>query len=67
METPKKPVKKNIASKSMEAKRSEDDDAADLPAKKKIIDDDDDEDFDMPLDDLGRYESFEAYDEDDDY
>ncbi len=36
--------------------------------KKKIIDDEDDEkDFDMPLDDLGRYESFEGYDEDDDF
>jgi len=66
METPKKPVKKDVASKSTGAEKS-DDRPDDIPAKKKIIDDDDDEDFDMPLDDLGRYESFEGYDEDDDY
>jgi hypothetical protein len=66
METPKKPVKKEDASKSMGAKQP-DDESVELPAKKRVIDDDDDEDFDMPLDDLGRYESFEGYDEDDDY
>lgn len=66
METPKKPVKKKDASKSTGAKKSVEE-STDLPAKKRIIDDDDDEDFDMPLDDLGRYESFEGYDEDDDY
>ncbi|MDB5133955.1 MAG: hypothetical protein JWP37_558 [Mucilaginibacter sp.] len=66
METPKKPVKKTIASKSMGAKKSEEQ-STDLPAKKRIIDDEDDEDFDMPIDDLGRYESFEGYDEDDDF
>ena len=66
METPKKPVKKTTASKSTGAKKP-DENSPDLPAKKKIIDDDDDEDFDMPLDDLGRYESFEGYDEDDDF
>jgi hypothetical protein len=66
METPKKPVKKTTASKSSAANKL-DGKSADLPAKKKIVDDDDDEDFDMPIDDLGRYESFEGYDEDDDY
>ena len=66
METPKRPVKKTTASKSTGAQKP-DEDSADLPAKKRIIDDDDDEDFDMPLDDLGRYESFEGYDEDDDF
>lgn len=65
METPKKPVKKDDDVKGPGAKKA--DDKADTPAKKKIIDDDDDEDYDMPLDDLGRYESFEGYDEDDDY
>ncbi len=66
METPKRPVKKNDASKSTGAKKSEEN-SADLPAKKRIIDDDEDEDFDIPLDDLGRYEPFEGYEEDDDY
>lgn len=66
METPKKPVKKTTASKSMGAQKS-DEDSTDLPAKKRVIDDEDDEDFDMPLDDLGRYESFEGYDEEDDF
>ncbi|HTK20348.1 MAG TPA: hypothetical protein VL442_12560 [Mucilaginibacter sp.] len=66
MGTPNKPVKKTTASKGPAAKKP-DGKSSDLPAKKKIIDDDDDEDFDMPLDDLGRYESFEGYDEDDDY
>jgi hypothetical protein len=66
METPKRPVKKNDASKSTGAKKSEEK-PVDLPAKKRIIDDDEDEDFDIPLDDLGRYEPFEGYEEDDDY
>jgi len=66
METPKKPVKKTTASKSTAAKKP-DDKSTDLPAKKRVLDDDEDEDFDMPMDDLGRYESFEGYDEDDDY
>jgi len=66
MGTPKKPAKKITAAKSAGPKRP-DENAADLPAKKRIIDDDDDEDFDIPLDDLGRYESFDGYEEDDDY
>ena len=66
METPKKPVKKSDASKSTGAKKS-DEQPDDLPAKKRIIDDDEDEDFDIPLDDLGRYEPFDGYDEDDDF
>ena len=65
METPKKPVKKTTK-KNVAAKKTGDK-STDLPAKKRIIEDDDDEDFDMPMDDLGRYESFEGYDEDDDY
>ncbi|HTI59455.1 hypothetical protein [Mucilaginibacter sp.] len=66
METPKKPVKKDSSARSASVKRP-DEKPADVPAKKKIIDDDDDEDFDMPLDDLGRYENFDTYDDDDDY
>ena len=66
METPKKPIKKDVASKSTGAKKSEEN-SNDLPAKKRVIDDDEDEDFDIPLDDLGRYEPFEGYEEDDDY
>ncbi len=66
METPKKPVKKSDASKSKGAKKSEED-SDDLPVKKKIIDEDEDEDFDIPLDDLGRYEPFDGYEDDDDY
>jgi len=66
MGTPKKPAKKITAAKSAGGKRP-DESVADLSAKKKIIDDDDDEDFDIPLDDLGRYESFDGYEEDDDY
>lgn len=66
METPKKPVKKTTASKSSDAKKP-DGKSTDLPAKKRVIDDEDDEDFDMPMDDLGRYESFEGYEEDDDF
>ena len=66
MGTPKKPVKKSDASKSTGAKKS-DEELDDLPAKKRIIDEDDDEDFDIPLDDIGRYEPFEGYDDDDDF
>ncbi len=66
MGTPKKTAKKTTAAKSTGAKKP-DEKAADLPAKKRIIDDDEDEDFDIPLDDLGRYESFDGYEEDDDY
>jgi hypothetical protein len=65
METPKKPVKKEADAKGMGAKKT--DEKPDISARKRIIDDDEDEDFDIPLDDLGRYESFEGYDEDDDY
>jgi len=66
METPKKTVKKTTDPKSTAAKKT-DENSADLPAKKRVLDDDEDEDFDVPMDDLGRYESFEGYDEDDDY
>jgi hypothetical protein len=66
METPKKPVKKDTAAKSTGAKKP-DEKPADVSAKKRVVDDDDDDDFDIPLDDLGRYESFDGYDEDDDY
>lgn len=65
MGTPKKPVKTKAASKSTGAQSE--DSSADMPAKKRIVDEDDDEDFDIPLDDLGRYESFDGYDDDDDY
>jgi len=68
MGTPKKPVKNKAVSKSSGAK-SPDDEPIDPKTKKKIIDDDDEDDeFDMPLDEIGGgYESFDAYDEDDDY
>jgi len=66
MGTPKKPVKKKVVSKSPGAKKSADEEI-DLPAKKRIIDEDDDEEFDVPLDEISGYESFEGYDEDDDY
>jgi hypothetical protein len=64
MGTPKKPIKKSD-SKSSGAKKSAEE-PIDPPAKKKIIDEDDD-DFDMPLDEIGGYESFEEYDEDDEF
>ena len=66
MGTPKKPVKNKAAVKSTGAKKSEDS-TDDLPAKKRVVDDEDDEDYDIPLDDIGRYESFDGYDDDDDY
>ena len=66
MGTPKKPVKKKTASKSPGIKKPAT--AADPKEKKRIIDDEDEEDdYDIPMDDLGRYESFEGYEEDDDY
>jgi hypothetical protein len=66
MATPKKPVKKKPVSKSTGTKKAEQ--SVDPKEKKKIIDDDDeDEDYDMPLEELGGYESFEGYEEDDDY
>jgi cell division septation protein DedD len=65
MATPKKPVKNATSAKGTGAKKDEK--PAESPAKKRVVDDDDDDDFDIPLDDLGRYENFEAYDEDDDY
>jgi hypothetical protein len=66
MGTPKKPLKKDTGARSTGVKKP-DEDLTDISAKKRIIDDDDDEDFDIPLDDLGRYENFEGYEEDDDY
>jgi hypothetical protein len=66
MGTPKKPVKKKTISKSTAPKKAEE--PIDLKPKKKFIDDDDeDEDFDIPLDELGGYESFDGYEEEDDY
>jgi hypothetical protein len=65
METPKKPVKKDAGAKGTGVKKAEE--KPDTTAKKRFVDDDDDDDYDIPLDDLGRYESFEGYEEDDDY
>jgi len=66
METPKKPVKKTADSKSAASKKPVE--KPDPKAKKRFLDDEDEDDeFDMPLDDLGRYESFDGYEEDDDY
>lgn len=66
MGTPKKPIKKNVVSKSSGAKRSEDE-LTDPKTKKKFIDDDEDDDeFGMPLDDLG-YENLDGYEDEDDY
>ena len=36
-------------------------------ALEKVHQKDEDEDFDIPLDDLGRYEPFDGYEDDDDY
>ena len=66
MATPKKPVKKKPDLKSSGAKKSAQE-PVDPKAKKKIIDDEDDEDFDMPLDEIDGYESFEEFDEEDDF
>lgn len=65
MGTPKKPLKKKPDSKTVGAKKIAPE-SVDPKAKKKIIDDDDDE-FDMPLEEIGGYESFEEFDEDDDF
>lgn len=66
MGTPKKTIKKKLIPKSSVVKKT--DEPIDPKTKKRIIDDeDDDEDFDMPLDDLGTYESFDGYEEDDDF
>jgi hypothetical protein len=66
MGTPKKPSKKKPGSKSAGAKKTTLE-SVDPKAKKRIIDDEDDEDFDMPLEEIGGYESFEEFDEDDDF
>jgi hypothetical protein len=65
MGTPKKPLKKKPDSKSIGAKNSASG-SVDPKAKKRIIDEDD-EDFDMPLDEISGYESFEEFDEEDDF
>ena len=67
MGTPKKQVKKDTEAKGPGAKKQEEEDDDDVPAKKRVVDDDDDEDYDIPLDDLGRYENFDTYDDDDDF
>lgn len=61
MATPKKPVTKKAAD-------DEDDDFDDdVKPGKKVADDDDDFDENVPLDDdLGRFESFDPYDDEDD-
>lgn len=66
MGAPKKPLKKKPDPKSGDAKRATSG-SVDPKAKKKIIDDEDDDDFDMPLEEIGGYESFEEFDEDDDF
>lgn len=66
MGTPKKPLKKKPGSKSAGAKKTVSE-SVDPKAKKRIIDDEDDEDFDMPLEEIGGYESFEEFDEEDDF
>lgn len=64
MGTPKKPVKKTTAAKGPAKKPAA---ATDPKDKKKIVDDEDEDDgYEMPLDDLG-YDSFEGYEDDDDY
>lgn len=64
MGTPKKPVKKKTATKAPAKKSAA---AADPKEKKRIVDDEDDDDgYEMPLDDMG-YESFEGYEDDDDF
>ncbi len=62
MGTPKKPISKKVDPKSLAD--DEDDNSNDHKPTKKIEDDEDD--FDGPLDDLG-YESFNDYDDDDDF
>ena len=64
MEIPKKPVTKKIDSN--DAGEDEDDDNSMLDQKPKKKVDDDDDDFDGPLDDLG-YETFNDFDDDDDF
>ena len=67
MGTPKKPASKKPISKSTGAKKPAEEEV-DPKAKKKIVDDDEDEDFDMPLDEIGGgYDSFDGFEEDDDY
>jgi len=66
MGTPKKPLKKKPDSKSEGAKKAAPE-SVDPKVKKRIIDDEDDEDFDMPLDEISGYESFEEFDEEDDF
>ena len=63
MGTPKKPVNKKIDPKNS-AEDEDDDNILDQKPTKKVVDED--EDFDGPLDDLG-YESFDDYDDDDDF
>lgn len=60
MATPKKPVTKKVV--------DEDDDLDDdVTPSKKVADEDDDFDEDVPLDDdLGRFDSFDPYDDEDD-
>jgi hypothetical protein len=66
MGAPKKPAKKKPIAKATGAKKSADEELDPKP-KKKIVDDDDDDEFDEPLDELGSYESFDGFEEDDDY
>lgn len=61
MATPKKPVTKKVADED------NDDLDDDIKPGKKVADDDDDFDDNTPLDDdLGRFDSFDPYDEEDD-
>jgi hypothetical protein len=67
MGTPKKPVKKKISPKSNGEKKPAGQ-SVDPVAKKRVIDEDDeDEDFDVPMDELEGYESFDEFEEDDDF
>ncbi|MBS7563436.1 hypothetical protein KHS38_03380 [Mucilaginibacter sp. Bleaf8] len=63
MQTPKKTANKNIASKNIAPKKTE---QTDLKTKKSFDDDDDDDEYGAPLEDLD-YSDIDRYNDEDDY
>lgn len=66
MKAPKKPNEKNPMSKPMSSKKESDEDEDDDFQENERMEEDDDDDFDVPLDDLDTFESYDDDDDDDD-
>jgi hypothetical protein len=69
MKAPKKPTGKDIINKPLSSKEDDDDEENEMLDKEVVDEDDDlevDEGFDVPIDDISTFNSFDDDDDDDD-